>query len=255
MKPVALITGGASGIGLGISEALAGVGFRLVVSGRRDVADVAEALAALQERTEVMYCCSDVAVAEQREELLREVREHFGALHCLVNNAGVAPERRCDLLDATEASYERVMRINLQGPYFLTQSAANWMLDQQVKDPESFYSIINIGSISATVASPSRGEYCLSKAAMRMMTSLYAVRLAEHGIQVYEVQPGLTLSGMTDAVMEQYTRKIEAGICLQPRWGTPEDNGKAVAALATGQFPYSPGAVIPTDGGLMIQKL
>ena len=254
-RPVALVTGGASGIGLGLSRALAAAGFDLVLSGRRAASEVAEALAELRQATDTMYLSSDIAEAAQRSELLAAARERFGALHCLVNNAGVAPAVRADLLEATEESYERVMRINLQGPYFLTQAAANWMLAQKAAGDERFFSVVNIGSVSATVASPSRGEYCLSKAAMRMMTSLFAARLAADGVCVYEVQPGLTLSGMTGPVVDKYTALIEQGVCLQPRWGTPEDNGPVVAFLAGGGLPYSTGAVIPTDGGLMTQVL
>jgi len=268
MKSVALITGGASGIGLGISKALAAADFDLVVSGRRAESEVAEALGELRETAEVCYVSADVASTADRERLLATAREHFGRLHCLVNNAGVAPSVRADLLEATEESYERVMGINLRGPYFLTQSAANWMVEQlkgkggkseegggETVGSNTVFSIINVGSISATVASPSRGDYCLSKAAMRMMTALFAVRLADEGVSVFEIQPGLTLSGMTGPVKEKYDALIEDGLPLQRRWGTPEDNGKAVVALATGAFPYSTGAVIPVDGGLMVSRL
>jgi len=255
MKPVALITGGASGIGLGISKALAAANFDLVISGRRAESEVADALAELRQTAEVCYVSADVSQTADRERLVANAREHFGRLHCLVNNAGVAPNVRADLLDATEESYERVMGINLQGPYFLTQAVANWMVEQRASDTDEMYSVINVGSISATVASPSRGDYCLSKAGMRMMTALFAVRLADEGISVFEIQPGLTLSGMTGPVKETYDKVIEDGLPLQRRWGTPEDNGKAVAALATGAFPYSTGAVIPVDGGLMVSRL
>jgi len=258
MKPVALITGGASGIGLGISKALAAANFELVISGRRAESDVADALAELRQSAEVCYVSADVSQTADRERLVANARDHFGRLHCLVNNAGVAPNVRADLLDATEESYERVMGINLQGPYFLTQAIANWMVEQRAGesvDPDTMFSVINVGSISATVASPSRGDYCLSKAGMRMMTALFAVRLADEGISVFEIQPGLTLSGMTGPVKEKYDKVIEDGLPLQRRWGTPEDNGKAVAALATGAFPYSTGAVIPVDGGLMVSRL
>ena len=255
MKPVALITGGASGIGLGISKALAAANFDLVISGRRAESEVADALAELRQTAEVCYVSADVSQTADRERLVANAREQVGRLHCLVNNAGVAPNVRADLLDATEESYERVMGINLQGPYFLTQAIANWMVEQRASDTDEMYSVINVGSISATVASPSRGDYCLSKAGMRMMTALFAVRLADEGISVFEIQPGLTLSGMTGPVKETYDKVIEDGLPLQRRWGTPEDNGKAVAALATGAFPYSTGAVIPVDGGLMVSRL
>lgn len=255
MKPVALVTGGASGIGLGIAKALATAGFDLAITGRRAEPEVNESLAELRATANVLYVSADQSQTADRERVITSVRNHFGRLHCLVNNAGVAPLVRADLLEATEESYERVMGINLRGPYFLTQAAAKWMIEQRASDADSYFSIVNVGSISATIASPSRGEYCLSKAGVRMMTALFAVRLADHGIHVFEIQPGLTLTGMTGPVKEKYDKVIAEGLPLTRRWGTPEDNGKAVAALATGTFPYSTGAVIPTDGGLMVQRL
>ena len=255
-RRVALVTGGASGIGLGISEALEREGFDLAICGRRDEAQVAEALERLRANgTEVAYVSTDVAAAEDRTRLVEAVRSRFGRLHVLVNNAGVAPRERCDLLDATEASFDRVLAVNLKGPYFLTQAVARWMLDQQETDPAFQGAIINIGSISATVASTNRGEYCISKAGLAMATQLWAVRLGEVGIPVYEVRPGIVRSDMTAGVQEKYDRLIAEGLLVQPRWGEPEDVGKAVALLARGDLPYSTGHVVMVDGGLTVQRL
>ena len=254
--PVALITGGSRGIGLGIAHSLAKAGFALAINGVRPESAVTETLASLsQHGTQVIYCQGDVSKTEDRSRMIDQVRTHFGQLNVLVNNAGVAPRERKDLLEATEDSYDWVMDINLKGPYFLTQAAANWLVEQKQADPNFSASIINISSISATIASVNRGEYCLSKAAMSMMTQLYAARLGEFGIPVYEVRPGITATDMTAGVKEKYDRLIAEGLTIQPRWGYPEDVGKAVVALATGQFPYSTGQVIMVDGGLTQPRL
>ena len=194
-------------------------------------------------------------MAADRARALAVIRERFGRLNVLVNNAGVAPLVRADILDATEESFERVLRINLQGPYFLTQATARWFIEQKQADPGFRGCVVNVSSISATVASPTRGEYCISKAGLSMSTLLWAVRLAEFGIPVYEVRPGVTATDMTTAVKEKYDRLIAQGLCLQARWGTPEDVGKAVTMLARGDLPYSTGQVVMVDGGLTVQRL
>ncbi|HMB91426.1 MAG TPA: 3-ketoacyl-ACP reductase [Rhodothermales bacterium] len=256
MSRVALITGGTRGIGLGIARSLAQEGFDLALCGRRAEADVQACLDELREAgIRVLYARADVSSAEDRANLLRAIRDQFGRLDVLVNNAGVAPKERCDLLDATEESFERVLRINLQGPYFLTQAAANWMIDQQQEDDAFQGAIINITSISSTVASPNRGEYCISKAGMSMASHLWAVRLAEYDIPVYDVRPGVTRTDMTSGVEEKYDRLIDNGLIPQARWGLPEDVGKAVAMLARGDLPYSTGQVIMVDGGLTLDRL
>ena len=253
---VALVTGGASGIGYGISEALAREGFDLAICGRRDEASVREPLDALRELgADVLYVSTDIGSSEDRSRLVAAVREHFGRLDVLVNNAGVGPRERKDLLDATEESYDWVMGINLKGPYFLTQAAANWMVEQRQADDAFRAAIINIGSISATVASTNRGEYCLSKAGIGMATQLWAARLGEHDIPVYEIRPGITRSDMTSGVTEKYDKLIADGLLVQSRWGEPEDVGKAVAMLARGDLPYSTGQVVMVDGGLTIPRL
>ena len=256
MPEVALVTGGTRGIGLGIAEALASNGFRLALCGRRAETDVRDTLEALRDLgANVLYVPADISSAEDRAALVEAVLGHFGSLNVLVNNAGVAPKERNDLLEASEESFERVLRINLQGPYFLTQAVANAMVAQKRKDPGVRGTIINVTSISSTVASPNRGQYCISKAGLSMATQLWAVRLAEFGIGVYEVRPGIIRTDMTSGVTEKYDRLIEDGLTLQPRWGTPEDVGKAAAMLARGDLPYSTGTVIMVDGGLTVGRL
>ncbi|KAA2242919.1 3-ketoacyl-ACP reductase [Chitinophaga agrisoli] len=253
---VALITGGSRGIGLGIARHLAAGGYNLAINGIRPAAAVQEALTALRAyNVQVIYCQADIAYAEQRQQLLQQVKQQFGRLHVLVNNAGIAPRERKDILEATEQSFDEVLSTNLKGPYFLTQAVANWMIAQQQADQDCQGCIINISSISATIASVNRGEYCLAKAAMSMATQLFAVRLGAYNIPVYEVRPGIIETDMTAGVKDKYDRLIENGLCIQPRWGYPDDVGKAVAALAAGNFPYSTGQVIMVDGGLSVPRL
>jgi 3-oxoacyl-[acyl-carrier protein] reductase len=256
VRRVALVTGGARGIGLGIAAALAAEGYDLAVAGTRPEAQAAEALERLRATgAAVWYGRADVASATDRERLVEGALARFGALHVLVNNAGIAPPVRADILEASEESFERVLRVNLQGPYFLTQRVARWMIARRREEPGFRACIINISSISATMASVSRGEYCVSKAGLSMATQLWATRLGEHGIPVYEVRPGVTRSDMTAGVREKYDRLIGEGLCVQSRWGEPEDVGKAVAMLARGDLPYSTGQVVMVDGGLTLPRL
>jgi NAD(P)-dependent dehydrogenase (short-subunit alcohol dehydrogenase family) len=203
----------------------------------------------------VLYVRADVGRAEDRAKLIAEARGAFGRLHVLVNNAGIAPRERRDILEATEQSFEEVVRTNAQGPYFLTQAAARWMIEQRRASGDYAACIVNISSISATVASPNRGEYCISKAAVAMATALWAVRLAEFGIPVYEVRPGIITTDMTAGVATKYDDLIGRGLLLQPRWGTAEDVGRAVATLARGDLGYSTGHVVMVDGGLTVPRL
>jgi NAD(P)-dependent dehydrogenase (short-subunit alcohol dehydrogenase family) len=198
---------------------------------------------------------ADISDSSERDRLVDSVRDTFGRLDLLVNNAGVAPRDRKDILEATEESYEWVMKINLQGPYFLTQRVANWMIEQKNGTGNFQGCIINITSVSSTAASPNRGEYCISKAGLTMASLLWAVRLAEFGIPVYEIRPGITATDMTAGVKEKYDAQIAEGILLQSRWGTPADVGRAVAALARGDFPYSTGQVVMVDGGFSVERL
>ncbi|MBT34480.1 MAG: 3-ketoacyl-ACP reductase [Thalassobius sp.] len=256
MKPTALITGGSRGIGLGIAEALAKEGFNLAINGVRPEEKVSQVLEQLQQfDVSVIYCQGNIAEAEDRAKILSKVKQEFGYLNLLVNNAGVSPKLRNDILHTTEDSYDYVMDINLKGVYFLTQSVANWMVLLKEENPDFKASIVTISSISATVASVNRGEYCLSKAGLAMLTQLFASRLGEFDIPVFEVRPGVIQTDMTAGVKAKYDKMFEEGLSIQARWGLPEDIGKTVAAIATGAFPYSTGQVFMVDGGMTIQRL
>ena len=256
MSRVALITGGARGIGYGISESLAREGFDLVVCGQRDAASVREQMGALEGLgVKVHYVSADVSDAAARDRLLESTRERFGRLDLLVNNAGVAPKVRADILETSPESYDWVMDVNLRGPFFLTQAVANWMLRQREEREDFAGSIVFVTSISSTVASTNRVEYCISKAGLSMAAQTWAVRLAEYEIPVFEVRPGVVRTDMTSGVTERYDRLIEEGLMLQRRWGTPGDVGRTVAALARGDLPYSTGQVITVDGGMLIDRL
>ena len=256
MRKVAFITGGSRGIGLGIAEHLAKKGFDLAINGMRNEAEISEVLAHLRSLgAETIYCQGDIASKEAREAMLAKIKSHFGRLNVLVNNAGVAPKERKDILEATEESFDYVVNTNLKGTYFLTQAIANWMVQQKTNTPDFEASIITISSVSATVASVNRGEYCVAKAGLGMMTQLFAVRLGEVGIPVYEVRPGVIKTDMTVAVAEKYDKLFAEGLAVQPRWGFPDDIGRAVAAIAEGAFPYSTGQVFMIDGGLTLARL
>ena len=256
MKRIALVTGGSRGIGFGVAQCLARDGFDLAVCGLRDEAAAAEALAALRKLgADVLYVPADVSNASARRQLLDAVKQRFGRLHILVNNAGIAPKVRADVLEATEESFESVLKINLQGPYFLTQAVANWMIRQKKAEPAWRGCIVNVSSISATVASVNRGDYCISKAGVAMATQLWASRLGEFDIPVYEVRPGIIKTDMTAGVTAKYDKLFDEGLAIQHRWGQPDDVGKAVAMLARGDLPYSTGQAIMVDGGLTVQRL
>lgn len=253
----AFVTGGGRGIGAGIVEALAAESWNVVFCGRKPVEEMAVRRAELERKHGVraLYLQCDVSNGDDRRRAVNAALEAFGELNALVNNAGVAPLVRADILDATEESYDRVMNINLKGPYFLTQLVARHMVERRQSDASFNGAIVNICSVSATVASVSRGEYCLSKAGVAMATRLWAARLAEFGIPVYEVRPGIIKSDMTAAVTAKYDKLIAEGLTLQPRWGTPEDVGKAVAMLLRGDLPYSTGTSIDVGGGMEIGRL
>lgn len=255
-EKVALVTGGTRGIGLGIALKLAEAGFTLAISGRRTAQQVQPTLDKIRKHSQrSIYVPADVSSALDRKHLLETVEAELGRLDVLVNNAGIAPRVRADLLDAGEESFDEVISTNLRGPYFLTQSVAAWMIRQRANDPSALRSIINISSVSATVASVNRGDYCISKAGIAMATKLWAVRLAEYGIGVYEVRPGIIETDMTEGVKAKYDALIEDGILLEKRWGTPKDVGTAVTALARGEVPYATGAVLVLDGGLTLARL
>lgn len=247
---IAIVTGGRRGIGRGIAEALIGKGYRVIATGVSP--EAGEDFKKLGENA--VYFRADSASAEDRKTLFAEVEKTYGRLDLLVNNAGVAPAVRADLLEMSEESFDRVMGTNLRGTFFMTQEAARFMirtLDRYETPPM----IVNIGSMSAYTSSVNRGEYCMSKAGVSMATALYADRLAPYGINVYEIRPGIIRTDMTEKVSEKYDRLIAGGITPIRRWGTPEDIGKAVAAIADGAFPFSTGEVINVDGGFHLQRL
>ncbi len=256
MKKVALVTGGSRGIGYGIAKHLADHGFDVAINGVRDEGSLGDALTSLRgSGADVLYCQGDVSSPADRKKIVQKVKDHFGRLHVLVNNAGIAPKERRDILEATEESFDQVVGTNLKGTYFLTQLAANWMIGQKKSDPDFGGCIINVSSISATVVSVNRGEYCISKAGLSMATQLFAVRLGEFDIPVFEIRPGVIDTDMTSGAKAKYDKLIKEGLCVQQRWGYPEDVGKVAVALASGNFPYSTGQVIMVDGGLTIPRL
>jgi 3-oxoacyl-[acyl-carrier protein] reductase len=252
---VALVTGGSRGIGRGIGLALAAAGFDVVVNYARNVeaaTEVGREIEALGRRAVPVR--ADISDRSDRAHLVDEAYAAFGRVDLLVNNAGVAPDVRADLLDAGEESFDRVVGINLMGPYFLTQLVARRMLAQAATD--SAPKIVTISSISAYTASLNRGDYCVAKAGLAMMTQLFAARLAEHGINVYEVRPGIVATDMTGPVKARYDKLIlEDGLTPIRRWGQPEDVGRAVVAIATDLLPFSTGQVIDVDGGFHLRTL
>lgn len=255
-KPVALITGAARGIGRGIAQSLAGNNFNIAIV---DILEQEKANAVLQackqKGVAAIFIQADISLAEDRKKIVEQVKSKFGRLDVLVNNAGVAPLQRLDILEATEQSYDRVMNINLKGPYFLTQAIANWMIEQKKANKQRTQMIINIASMSSYTSSPARGEYCLSKAGVSMMTKLYADRLAEYGINVYEIRPGIIQTDMTAKVKGKYDKLIAEGLTPIKRWGFPEDIARAVNALVNGCLLFSTGEVINVDGGFHFRRL
>ena len=255
----ALVTGASRGIGRGIAIELARAGCRIAINYAGNAAAAAEALALVKAAGGDGFTVQgDVAVAADRARLVAETLKNFGRIDLLVNNAGVAPNVRADLLDAGEESLDRLFAINLKGPFFLTQLVAKQMLKQSV-DAEGFRGrIVNITSISAYTASINRGDYCVVKAGLAMMTKVFADRLANDGINVYEIRPGVIATDMTGGVKEKYDKLIlteERGITPIRRWGKPEDIGRAVRAIAEDRFPFSTGAVFDVDGGFHLHRL
>jgi len=262
---VALITGGSRGIGRGIALELARVGYDLVINyvanadAAKQTAFDALALAKKQNpAVRVEICRGDIGNPKDRRELIGFTKANFNRLDLLINNAGVAPETRADILESTEESFDRLIRVNVKGPYFLTQLAAKWMIEQNTNIASADTvrpKIVMISSISAYTASVNRGEYCVAKAALSMLTPLYAARLAEYGINVYEIRPGIIATDMTAPVKQKYDALIAGDLTPIKRWGHPEDVGKAVVAIAQDLLPFSTGEVINVDGGFHIRRL
>ncbi|MBF0199010.1 MAG: 3-ketoacyl-ACP reductase [Planctomycetes bacterium] len=256
-RPLALVTGGSRGIGKGIALGLAKAGYNLVLN------HVSPAGPALKETVSEMEAHgatvttvqADIGNLEGHQKLIEECRKNYGRLDLLINNAGVAPKERLDILTTTQESYDRVLGINLKGPFFLTQAVANWMLEQCQENPERDCRIVNISSISAYTSSPNRAEYCLSKAGIGMMTALFADRLAEAGVGVFEVRPGVIATDMTGGVIDKYDKLIAEGLIPQKRWGKPDDIASCVVAIAEGRLDFCQGQVLNADGGFHLRRL
>ncbi|TDE91656.1 3-ketoacyl-ACP reductase [Occultella glacieicola] len=257
MPKVALVTGGNRGIGLGITKELLGEGYAVAILATRE--EPAELMAELNGIGEAIYVRGSVAELADHRRFADAALERWGRIDLLVNNAGVAPAERNDLLVATPESFDRVLEINLRGPYFLTQLVANEMIERRAvhsANPDDVVgTIINVSSISAQAVSVNRGEYCISKAGVGMATQLWAARLAPEGIVVYEVRPGVIATDMTAGVKEKYDAQFAGGLAPMPRWGTPRDVAGAVVQLSAGRMPYSTGDVINVGGGMQIPRL
>ena len=260
-KKIALVTGAGQGIGRGIVLELAKNGFDIAgmdiickpdnkEKGLFEVNDRVEELSA-----EFLPIQADISCLDDHQKIINKTLDKFGRIDLLVNNAGVAPKVRLDILETTPESYDRLMTINARGPFFLTQSVANVMSKQVEKKADSKPTIVFISSISAFVSSPSRAEYCLSKATVSMSAKIFADRLSEYGINVYEIRPGIIQTDMTAVVKEKYDKLIAEGLVPQKRWGFPEDIGKAVVGLVDGYFDYSTGLIVEVSGGMNIQRL
>ena len=259
MRPISLVTGAGRGIGRGIAVELARLNHAVVINYAGNAATAEECLQLLRAAGgDGITVQADVAIAADRARLVETTLQAFGRIDLLVNNAGVAPNVRADLLEAGEESFDRLININLKGPYFLTQLVARQMIEQVQSNALNDFGlprIVTVTSISAYTASVNRGDYCVAKAGLSMMTALFAARLAEHGINVYEVRPGVIETDMTAGVKEKYDALIAQGAWPLRRWGKPEDIGRAVAAIARNDFPFSTGEVFNVDGGFQLRTL
>jgi NAD(P)-dependent dehydrogenase (short-subunit alcohol dehydrogenase family) len=256
VKRTALITGGTRGIGLGIATSLAGKGYNLALNGVRrkeDVQDVLDTLAGTGAK--VVYCRGDIGSEADRRRVVESAWQGLGRIDVLVNNAGVAPKKRVDIMELDEEGFDYVVNVNLKGTFFLSQLVAQKMINQKRADSTYSPCIITITSVSATVASINRGEYCMAKAGLAMMTKLFAARLGEENIPVYEIRPGIIETDMTAGVKEKYDKLIDGGLTIEKRWGTPADIGAIALVLAEGGIPYSTGQVIYADGGMGVRRL
>lgn len=259
--PVILVTGGSRGLGRGIVLKLAKAGYSVAVNyaGNKSAAEkTADACREIAQSPEQQFLPikADIGNTIDRENMVTTIISEMGRIDGLVNNAGIAPAVRADILEASESSFEQLMKVNLQGPYFLTQRIARYWIEQKPSPLlHSGFVVVFVTSVSAYATSTSRGEYCVSKAGLAMASQLWADRLAGEGIQVIELRPGIMLTDMTEGVKEKYDRLIEEGLIPQKRWGTQEDMGLAVTAIMDGHFPYSTGTVIDIDGGFSIRSL
>lgn len=253
----AIVTGGSRGIGFGIASKLADEGWNIVINGMRPEEGVVDVLEALRSKgVQVAYAQGDVGSSEGRADIVEAGRKLAGgSVQLLVNNAGIGSPGRLDLLEAKEENFDLVLSTNLRGPFFLSQAIANDMIEAKKADDSFTGAIVNITSVSSTVVSTNRLDYCIAKAGLSMMTQGFAARLGEYDIPVFEVRPGVIKTDMTAGVTDKYDKMIEGGLCVTKRWGYPEDIGKAVASLARGDFPYSTGQVIMVDGGLTMPRL
>jgi len=251
-QPVALVTGGSRGLGRGICLELARHNYAVAINyaGNDEAARETERLLGPEADTRVIQ--GDVAVAGDRDRLVEEVLATWGRIDVLVNNAGITSPGRLDILDATEENWERVLGVNLKGPFFLSQRVAREMLARlgALTRP----TLVNISSLSAYALSTNRGDYCISKAGLGMLTQLFALRLAEHGIRVFEIRPGIMDTDMTAGVRDKYTPLIAEGLTPIRRWGKAEDVAQAVAALVTGALPFCTGEVVNIDGGFHLRR-
>ncbi len=256
MRKTAVISGAARGIGNATAFQLASDGYNIAILDVFEYEDVLENLKRIEDLDiDFLYFKGDLASDSSRKEFVKKIMDKFGRIDLLVNNAGVGPKVRMDILDTTVESFDFVMDINLKGTFFLSQEVANQMIKVMEKFEDARPKIINISSMSAYTSSTSRGEYCISKAGVSMVTKLFADRLAEYGINVYEIRPGIIYTPMTEVVRAKYDKLIDEGITPIKRWGYPEDIANAVSAFASGKFAFSTGEVINVDGGFHIQRL
>lgn len=264
MDGAVIVTGASRGLGRGIARHLAAAGYSVVITFRSNTTEAETTVAHCREHAEAggfpdarfVAIKSDIGSSDDRRRLVDRTIDEFGSIRGLVNNAGIAPRERRDILDASEESFSELLNTNLQGPYFLTQLVAqHWLADDGAALGASFRAIVFVTSISATTVSLNRGEYCVSKAGLAMASQLWATRLAPQGIGVYEVRPGIMETDMTAGVRDRYTSLIADGLVPQRRWGTPEDVGRAVRSLMDGDFAFSTGSAIYSDGGFHVSRL
>jgi NAD(P)-dependent dehydrogenase (short-subunit alcohol dehydrogenase family) len=259
--PVALVTGSSRGLGRGVAETLAAAGFSVAIhyaANQEAAAATAEACGKLAPNPEQKFALvgGNIGLDADRRKLFDATLAAYGHLDALVNNAGIAPRVRADITEATEQIFDEVIGVNLKGPYFLSQLAANyWLANPGRCRLPGGYKLLFVTSLSANTASVNRGEYCISKAGLGMATQLWAVRLADAGVQVLEIRPGIMATDMTSGVKEKYDKLLADGLVPQKRWGSPNDVGLAVKAILEGNFPFSTGDVINVDGGFHLRRL